>query len=90
MAKRTALTALKERVRASLPGVAISLETPPVAESSSNGDIESQIRRSTALVRVLKCCLEAHLGATIPSEWPHYNVAGTPRWRAPGLLQAQQ
>ena len=48
-----AISALIDMVKASTTSN-ISTEKSPVGESSSNGEIESQIRRSTALVRVLK------------------------------------
>ena len=53
------IMALKDAANAMLPSVSITMELTPVGESSSNAVIESQIRRTTALARVLKTCLES-------------------------------
>ena len=54
--------------RAMLPNVNVTMELTPVGESSSNAVVESQIRRTTALTRVLKTCLETKLKKTISGE----------------------
>ena len=56
-----AILSLKDFAASALPHVNITMETSPVGESSSNAVIESQIRRTTALIRVHKSCLESHL-----------------------------
>ena len=61
------ISALVDMVKASC-SVSITTEKSPVGESSSNGDIESQIRRSTALVRVLKIGLEARVKERIEAD----------------------
>ena len=55
------IIALKDAANAMQPAVNITMELPPVGESSSNAVIESQIGRTTALARVLKTCLESKL-----------------------------
>jgi hypothetical protein len=59
--QENSIMALKDTANAMLPMVNITMELTPVGESSSNAVIESQIRRTTALTRVLKTCLEAKL-----------------------------
>lgn len=39
-----------------------------LGESSSNGDIECQTRRTTGLTRVLKSCLESYLQKDVESD----------------------
>ena len=62
-----ALSALIDMVKVNLD-CHITTEKSPVGESSSNADIESQIRRTTALVRVLKLSLESHIKERIEAE----------------------
>ena len=47
----------------------INTEKSPVGESSSNGEIESQIRRNTALVRLTKLFLDSHIKERIEADW---------------------
>ena len=56
-----AILSLKDFAASALPHVNVTMETSPIGESSSNSIIESQIRRTTALVRVHETCLESHL-----------------------------
>ena len=63
-----AIIALKDMVRNSCKDCNVTTEVSPVGESSSNGQIESQIRRSTAMTRVLKACLESYVKEEIKSD----------------------
>ena len=62
-----AIMALKEMVRNTTNGCTITFEQSPVGSSSSNADVESQIRRTTGLTRVLKACLESYLKKEVDS-----------------------
>lgn len=46
----------------------VTLKTSPVGESSCNGQIESQIRRTTGMTRVLKACPESYVKEEIKSD----------------------
>ena len=63
-----AIMSLKERLRDETD-YQITFEQSPVGDSSSNGDIESSIRRTTALARTLKLCLESYLKESIEGDW---------------------
>ena len=62
------IVALRDRVKCE-SDISIVNEYSPVGESSSNGDIEEAIKRSTALTRVLKSSIESHTNASIQADW---------------------